>query len=478
MRTTLDRPRAASPAAPPASRRVSPSARGAARGGAAPARGAAALAAATPASRDRYVDFLRAFSIAVVVLGHWLMATVVWTPTGVRTGNALTVVRWLQPLTWLLQVMPVFFFVGGFAHLVTHDANRRRGGRYAQFVHGRTARLLRPVTVLLAVWVPLTLLLDASPLPPHVVRPVTRLVVQLLWFLGVYVLVVALAPATLAAHRRWGLRVLAVLAVAAAGIDLLAFGAGLRAAGWVNVLPVWLFAHQLGYFYADGSFARWGRRGALLLAAGGLAGLVGLTAFGPYPTSMVGMPGERISNMSPPTLCIVALTCWLVGLVMLARPAVTRWLARPRVWTAVVALNGVIMTVFLWHLPALLAAVLLLLPFGLFPQAAVGSLAWWALRPVWLAVVAAFLAVLVAVFGRLERPRPVAYAPVAGRTPVWRQAAAVAGVALVALGILGLAVAGLSEPATRSARMVVVAITPLSALAYLGTGAALLRRTV
>ena len=32
------------------------------------------LAAATPASRDRYVDFLRAASIAGVVFGHWFIA--------------------------------------------------------------------------------------------------------------------------------------------------------------------------------------------------------------------------------------------------------------------------------------------------------------------------------------------------------------------------------------------------------------------
>jgi hypothetical protein len=389
----------------------------------------------------------------------------------VRAGNLLAAVPAMQPLTWLLQVMPVFFFVGGFAHAVTYTAVRRRGGRYAQFVHGRIVRLLRPVAVLLAVWVPVTVALDASSLSPAVVRPVTKLVVQLLWFLGVYVLMVALAPATLALHRRYGGRVLVSYVALAVLVDVAAFGLGVRPAGYVNVLPVWLFAHQLGYFYADGSFARWGR-----LAVAGLVGLVGLTAFGPYPTSMVGLPGERVSNMSPPTLCIVALTCWLVGLVMLARPYVTRWLERPRVWTAVVALNGVIMTVFLWHLTALLVAVLVLLPLG-FPQPAAGSAAWWALRPVWFAVLLALLAGLVAVFGRLERPRATAYAGWTGRTPVARQGAAVAGVALVAAGVLGLAMAGLSEPFTRDASVVVTRATPLACLAYLGAGAELLRRT-
>ena len=35
---------------------------------------AKALAERTPDTRNRYVDFLRAVSITVVVLGHWLMA--------------------------------------------------------------------------------------------------------------------------------------------------------------------------------------------------------------------------------------------------------------------------------------------------------------------------------------------------------------------------------------------------------------------
>ncbi len=35
---------------------------------------AMAVAAKTPESRNRYVDFLRALSICAVVCGHWLVA--------------------------------------------------------------------------------------------------------------------------------------------------------------------------------------------------------------------------------------------------------------------------------------------------------------------------------------------------------------------------------------------------------------------
>ena len=427
---------------------------------------AASLAAATPASRDRYVDFLRAFSIAVVVLGHWLMAAVTFDSAGFRAGNALASMPWLQPATWVLQVMPLFFFVGGFAHLVTYDSVRSRGGRYVHFVHGRLARLLRPVSVLLAVWVPVTLLV---PVPPRV----AKLVVQLLWFLGVYVAMVALAPLTIRLHRRFGWRVPAVLGACAVAVDAASFGLGVSGLRWANILPVWLLAHQLGYFYRDLS-----RSVALGMSAAGFGALVGLTAWGPYPVSMVGMPGERVSNMAPPTVCIVALTLWLVGLAVLVRPAVTRWLARPRVWTAVVALNGVIMTVFLWHLTALLLAVFVLLPRGWFPQPAVGSGLWWATRPLWFAVLLVVLGGLVAVFGRLERPAPVAYRPTASRTPVALQASAVAGVVLVAAGVLGLALVGLSDLAGRTASVAVVTVTPLTSLLNVAAGALLLRRTV
>ena len=106
--------------------------------------------------------------------------------------------------------------------------------------------------------------------------------------------------------------------------------AGLDRLGDLNFLLVWLFAHQLGFLYADGTLPRWPRRAHVAMAAGGLAALAGLTASGVWPQSMVGLPGDRVSNMNPPSLCIVALTVWLVGLAMLVRDPVTRWLHRPR----------------------------------------------------------------------------------------------------------------------------------------------------
>ncbi|MDQ1708700.1 MAG: hypothetical protein QOG49_85, partial [Frankiaceae bacterium] len=184
----------------------------------------AAMAAATKPTRDRYVDFLRFTSIAVVVLGHWLMAVVAYQDGRMTGTNALVSIPKLKYVTWVLQVMPIFFFVGGFSNLVTLDAVARRGGRFADFIDGRATRLLRPVTVLLLVWVPVTLALEFVNVPRSTLKVVTKLVVQLLWFIGVYLLVVAFAPLMLRAHRRFRLWAPALLAVSAAIVDAIAIG--------------------------------------------------------------------------------------------------------------------------------------------------------------------------------------------------------------------------------------------------------------
>jgi len=62
------------------------------------------LAAATPATRDRYIDLLRVASLGTVVLGHWLMAAVTVGDDGrAEVGNLLAVEPRLQLLTWALQ---------------------------------------------------------------------------------------------------------------------------------------------------------------------------------------------------------------------------------------------------------------------------------------------------------------------------------------------------------------------------------------
>lgn len=360
------------------------------------------LAAGTPDTRDRYVDAVRAAAILTVVLGHWLIAVITWDGSGVRATNALAEAPALQWLTWVFQVMPVFFVVGGFANRAALLSGRRRGDAGAAgYVRSRIVRLSAPVLPLAVTWIVAGPVLRLAGVDAATVDLVTRTMAQPLWFLAVYLLVSALAPVTLRLHERRPVLTVAVLAGATVVNDVLS----LPFVHSANYLTVFVLAHQLGYALGDGTLLRLARRHQLTLVAVGAAALALLTGPGPYPRSMVGVPGDATSNMSPPSVAIVALTALQLGLVLLARPAATRALHRSRrLWTAVIAVNASIMTVFLWHLTALAVGATLLLAGPLpFPQPAVAGAIWWATRLPWLATMAVVLGGLVAVAGRAER---------------------------------------------------------------------------
>jgi fucose 4-O-acetylase-like acetyltransferase len=429
------------------------------------------LVLATPAGRDRYVDLLRVLSILVVVLGHWTIAAVRRSPDGLSAGNLLSTTPWLWPATWVLQVVPVFFVVGGFANRVSWEALRRRGGGYVEYLSARMGRLLRPALGFVAAWLVLPPLLEVAGLPAGQVGLVGRLMGQPLWFLGVYLVVTALAPAMVRLHRRFRLWVPAALAAAAAAVDGLRF-AGLGQVGYLNLLLVWALVQQVGFFYADGTLTRLSRRALAGLGAVGLAALVVLTGPGPYPASMVGLPGEE-SNMTPPTVCIVALTVWQLALVMLARRRVSAWLARRGPWTAVVAVGSMAMTLYLWHMTAMVAAYGLVAGVG-GPLPDPGSGVWWATRPLWLVLPAMILGPLALALARLERPRRARARPAPAETRVGRLAA-VLGMALAALGLLGFVASGFTPLLGGGGRLLVLHVGPLQNLLDLLAGAWLAR---
>ena len=105
------------------------------------------------------------------------------------------------------------------------------------------------------------------------------------------------------------------------------------------------------------------------------------------------------------------------GLLLSAEAHARRWLTSRLAWTATVAINVKIMTLFIWHLTATTVVVLAAYLVGGFGLRLVpGSSEWWWSRFPWLAVNAIALIPLVMVFGRFERPR----APRGRQAPAWR----------------------------------------------------------
>ncbi len=394
---------------------------------------AAELAAKTPPARNRYVDFLRALSILLVISGHWLAAAPYVNPAGeLAPTHVLAVSPWTHWLTWVIQVMPVFFMVGGFSNGLTWRAARRDGKGYAVWLEGRLKRLVWPVLPLLCAWIAIGLAAHIGGVRPAMVQVGSQMALIPVWFLAVYLGMVLLVPLTHALWERFGWISFAVLVLEALVIDY-AFFHGWPALGWLNYLFVWAAVHQLGYAWGDGALDD--ARKTLAFFAVGLVSLYLLTN-GTYPRAMVGVPGDAISNTTPPKITLLALACAQGGLLLSLQAAARRWLARPRPWTATVLINGMIMTIYLWHLTAMVLMIGLLHALdwsGM--RLEPGSAEWWRGRPLWLAILALALFPLVMIFSRFERPKASARGtPGAARL--------VAGACAVCLGLALLALRG------------------------------------
>ena len=362
---------------------------------------AAVVAAQTPESRNRYVDFLRALSILAVIFGHWLVSAPYMADGSLIPGHMLALAPWTRWLTLVVQVMPIFFLVGGYANAVAWEAAVRKGVPYGEWLGSRLRRLIAPVLPVVIAWLGISVAAVTAGAPPEWVGMVTQLALVPTWFLAVYVMVGVLVPLT---HRLWqrhGFGSFAAFVVGALLIDLIHVGHGATGLGYLNYAFVWLAVHQLGFAWRAGAM-----RLPLVWAALGASALALLVSFGPYPLAMVGVPGQGLGNTSPPTLALLALGITQTGLVLAFETLAKRVLARRRAWTATVLVNGMIMTLYLWHMTAMVLALAVAIALGglgldLIPN----TLAWWLARPLWMAAFALVLAPMVAFWVRFERPR-------------------------------------------------------------------------
>jgi Acyltransferase family len=312
----------------------------------------------TAAGRDRAVDVVRIASLVVVMFGHCALLLATIDTGGLHIGNLLGELPAITPLTWLAQVMPLFFLAGGAAGAY----GWRPGTPWGTWLVTRAQRLCRPVFWYLAAW-SAGLLVARMVLGAESAEDLGREVVALLWFLGVYLVVLAFVPALtrLRTGRAVVLLVVSLLA-GAAGVDGIRFAVGTVASGVANFLIVWLIPVVIGVGYARRLI---GRRAALIAAATAFTAQVVLAVAGVYEVSLVVTGTERMSNVTPPTVLLALQCTWMSCLFVAAAGAIGRWASRPRVRHVVSVGNRGAMTIYLWHIPAIAVATFSLHAFGL-----------------------------------------------------------------------------------------------------------------
>ena len=329
------------------------------------------------AGRDRVLDAVKAFALIAVVAGHSLA----WHISGDGTpGNVVETEPGLVWLTWFFQVLPMFFAAGA----VSNMRSWRRHGS-AEFWRSRTRGLLGPVLVYAGVWTVLLLAVTAArgEFAGGEVVAAGRFLSFLLWFAGVYLLVVTAVPLT----ARWRHRPVLTLTCwfgVILMVDAARIGGAPTWVGWCNLLLVWGWLHQWGYLLPHLRTQPAWRM--LLGLAFALGCALGLAVFGPYSQSLITVAGDpELSNLSPPSVVLalygVAQIC-AIG--VLWRP-LTQLFRHDAVWVPVAIVGARAMGIYLWHIPLVAGAALTAAALG-FRAAPLTSL-WWVVHVVVVVIV-------------------------------------------------------------------------------------------
>ncbi|MBU8865291.1 acyltransferase family protein [Paenarthrobacter aromaticivorans] len=360
--------------------------------------------------RDPAIDLVRFICLLLVVAAHCMMVSPVLHRDGkVTTQNTLMEQSWFTPVVWVLMIVPLFFVLGGVTGLQSWRRLKERGGSGFDFAQLRLLRLVRPAMALLAImWAGLWLAL-LSGVDPQVIQLMTTGAAMPLWFLAAYLTAQVSIPLMARLHQRAPLPTLGVLVALIITVDSLRGAVPVLA--FVNMVFVWCAVQQLGFLMADGFFEHRSRTwlvGAIIVS-NLLLGLV--TGVGVYP-------GNMVVNINPPNLCLLLLAISQSATLQLLGKGI-RWIASVRWVQTIIAVAGRrSMTIYLWHLPLLVGMSGLLLLTD-FPKPTDGTAEWWWARiPVFFAVVA-LLVPVVLLLGRLEnRPTAASHARGPSRTAV------------------------------------------------------------
>ena len=404
---------------------------------------------AASAGRDRVMDAVKALALLLVIAGHSLAWTV--TSSG-SVINTLDAVPYMFPLTWVLQILPLFFLLAG-AGLTRLAAARDSRGYLV-----RLTRLSAPPLPLIAVAMVLALIAgvfagqDAG-------RAAGLLPVQLVWFLGVYLVLVAAAPLLV---RFSGPLAIAIWLVLILGVDLLRINVN-ELIGWVNLILVW------GLFAAIGTRLerlRTVRRpilaiGVIVFAAAAIIAIV----VGPYSPALISTDAVKgISNLAPPTIVLALVGLAQICLLLLLWPLLQRALDRDRLWVPIAIFASRAMEIYLWHMLVFTLAIAGMIGLGIAPAAL--SPLWWLQHIAVAAVVLGVVWFAAPGLGRLARSlagqlaRPF---PRLSLGTAWARGLLV----IAAIALLCVSESGVAEPVTLRS-VLLLPYVPLAALLVLG----------
>ena len=361
------------------------------------------MAAAAKSDRNRAIDFYRVVAMLFVALGHWLaLVAITDANTGeVVGGNAIEFVPSLGWISWALQVMPLFFVVGGFSSAMSLDSHNRKGGNAPDWIAARLRRMLPPAVLLAGTWL-VIIAGGAAAGQLEIAGLALQAAAVPLWFLANYTIDTALAPFVLPRFRTNPGLVAGGLIGAFIFIEIMRI-ADVPLLPHINWVLGWLIFQVMGMAWRDGLLPTGNK---LIGAAATMwAATVALVlSGGPWTVTMVNVAGIENSPTNPPTLSLMTFGAAYSLTAIAFAPRISAALAtRPKAWAAVVGANTVAMSVYLWHMTAaVIVGAAMHFTVGL-PEHIVGSADWWLFKIPTILLSIIVLAPIVAVVSKVER---------------------------------------------------------------------------
>ena len=394
--------------------------------------------------RDTGIDLVRALCVVGVVVVHGMMVGVTMTDSGPLFANASEGSSWIVPFSWVMQVMPLFFVIGGFAGYTAFARMRARGGTSKDFVAARIHRLLLPAVVTIGLVGVGLATLTLHGVPGEFVEIAGYRFGQPLWFLGVFLLCQALLPVLVAAHERAPWITIGLLTAASAAVDAARISSGIELIGFLNLAFVWLALQQVGFFLADGRIGSLSQRARTVIAIAAVVALVLSFVSGVHSPDL-------IANINPPTTALLLVGVAHTMLMSLLREPLNRW-SRTRIGTGLREfVTPKAMTIYLWHMPVLLAMAGVSAIFAVTTGIALpepNSIEWFQTRPLWLLTAFALVAAVAWPLAQIEARR----APIPTGSAARLAAATTIGVSAV----IGLLVLGATPLTTTLAVLAVI----------------------
>ena len=189
----------------------------------------AASASIDLSKRDLTLDLARVFCVLFVVVIHLLMTgVIVDARSGIGLQRTLELQPWYALATWVGQIMPLFFVIGGFAGLTAWRSLQRRGGDAPGYVTSRLLRLARPafplfVFYIVAIGAGLIIIMTTGLLGFPVLDAVIIGVGSPLWFIAAYAISQAFLPFLARMHEVAPKRTVLVLLVGVILVDVLRY---------------------------------------------------------------------------------------------------------------------------------------------------------------------------------------------------------------------------------------------------------------